>query len=208
MRLMISLEAKNLGKWFGGRKVFEDIRLRLEEGSVLVVSGKNGSGKTTLLKVLCGLIAPTKGEVIISFEGKKLSREEQRNLLGLVMPDLELYGELTAFENLLFLSRIGGHSGERRIIQEKIDRVGLGERQDDLVSSFSSGMKQRLKYAFALLNDPRILFLDEPKANLDQEGISLVDQVIESQKKKAIVVIATNEQSDLKYADQRIHLGG
>ncbi len=208
MRPMISLEAKNLGKWFGGRKVFEDIRLRLEEGDALVVSGKNGSGKTTLLKVLCGLLSPTKGEVIVSFNGKRLSREEQRNLLGLVMPDLELYGELTASENLLFLSRIGGRSRERRTIQEKIDQVGLGERQDDLVSSFSSGMKQRLKYAFALLNDPRILFLDEPKANLDQEGVSLVDQVIDSQKKKAIVVIATNDQSDLKYADQRIHLGG
>jgi heme exporter protein A len=204
---MISLEAKKLGKWFGHRKVFEGIRFRLEGRGSLVISGKNGSGKTTLLKVLSGVLRPTRGQSIISDDGRELSPGQRRNLLGLVMPDLELYGELTAFENLLFLSRMRGSHLGKETIRERIDRVGLEGRGDDLVSSFSSGMKQRLKYAFALLNQPRILFLDEPNAYLDQEGASLVRQIIDFHRENSIVVIATNEQSDLRYADQNVHLG-
>jgi ABC-type multidrug transport system ATPase subunit len=204
---MISLEAKNLGKRFGRRKVFEGIEFRLQNRGSLVVTGRNGSGKTTLLKTLCGLLRPTEGEVIISEEGRKLSPRESRGLLGLVMPDLELYGELTAFENLLFLSRMRGCLPEKDTIRERLAQMGLQEREDDLVSSFSSGMKQRLKYVFALLGRPEILFLDEPAANLDREGALLVDRIINIQKEKSLVVIATNEQSDLKYADQNIHLG-
>ncbi len=204
---MISLEAKNLGKWFGHRKVFEGIRFRLEGRESLVIRGRNGSGKTTLLKVLSGLLRPTTGQTVISHDGKELSPDQRRNLLGMVMPDLELYGELTAFENLLYLSRIRGTRPEKETIRDKIKRVGLEGRGDDPVSSFSSGMKQRLKYAFALLNDPRILFLDEPTAYLDEEGASLVHQIIGFHREKNLVIIATNEQSDLRYADQEIHLG-
>jgi len=201
------LEAKNLGKWFGKRKVFDRINFSLEEKSSLVVTGKNGSGKTTLLKILCGFIRPSKGEVLISFNGKTLNQDEGRNLLGLVMPDLELYGELTALENLVFLSRIRGLDPDKDKLKEKIAMVGLSEREDDLVFSFSSGMKQRLKYAFALLLDPGILLLDEPTTNLDQEGISLVDQIVSWQRERGILILATNKKADLKYGDQTIQLG-
>lgn len=204
---MISLEVKNLGKWFGRRKVFDAINFSLKEKNSLVVTGKNGSGKTTLLKILCGLIRPTKGGVVISFNGKNLTRDESKNLLGLVMPDLELYGELTALENLVLLSRIQGLYLDKDELKEKIARVGLGKREDDLVFSFSSGMKQRLKYAFALLNSPKILVLDEPTANLDEEGISLVDQMISLQKERGILILATNEKADINYGDQIIQLG-
>ncbi len=205
--LMISLEVRNLGKWFGKRKVFAEINFSLQEKGSLVVTGKNGSGKTTLLKIICGLISPTKGEVLIGENGKNLTRDESKDLFGLVMPDLELYGELTALENLVFLSRIRGLNTDKNELSEKIARVGLAERENDLVFSFSSGMKQRLKYAFAWLNDPKILILDEPTANLDQEGISLVDQIISSQKESGILILATNEKADLKYGDQIIQLG-
>lgn len=201
------MEAKNLGKWFGKRKVFDRINFSLEEKSSLVVTGKNGSGKTTLLKILCGFIRPSKGEVLISFNGKTLNQDEGRNLLGLVMPDLELYGELTALENLVFLSRIRGLDPDKDKLKEKIAMVGLSEREDDLVFSFSSGMKQRLKYAFALLLDPGILLLDEPTTNLDQEGISLVDQIVSWQRERGILILATNKKADLKYGDQTIQLG-
>jgi heme exporter protein A len=206
-RLMILLEAKNLGKWFGRRKVFDGLDFLLEEGSSLVVTGKNGSGKTTLLKILCGLIRPTAGEVSISDSERKVTRQESRNLFGLVMPDLELYGELTAVENLLFLSRIQGANPDRETVEHRLAQVGLENRENDLVLSFSSGMKQRLKYAFALLRGPKILLLDEPTANMDQEGASLADQVIDSQRRRGIVIIATNDRSDLRHAEQTIQLG-
>jgi heme exporter protein A len=204
---MISLEAKNLGKWFGLRKVFEGVQFRLENKGTLVISGRNGSGKTTLLKVLSGLLRPTTGQTKINRDGEELSSDQRRNLLGSVMPDMELYGELTAVENLLFLSRIRGSCEGEETIREKIDRMGLEGRGDDPVSSFSSGMKQRLKYAFALLNDPQVLFLDEPTAYLDEEGTSLVHRIIDVHREKALLIIATNEKSDLRYADQNVHLG-
>jgi heme exporter protein A len=204
---MISLEVKNLGKWFGRRKVFDEINFLLPEKRSLVVTGKNGSGKTTLLKILCGLIRPTKGEITINLDGKDLPREESKNLLGLVMPDLEFYGELTAFENLNFLSHIRGLNPEKDDLRKKIARVGLADREDDLVLSFSSGMKQRLKYAFALSHEPKLLLLDEPTANLDEQGISMVEEIISLQKRRGILILATNEKADLKYADQIIELG-
>jgi heme exporter protein A len=204
---MISLQAKELGKWFGARKVFDRVNFSLEEKGSLVVTGKNGSGKTTLLKILCGLIRPTRGEVLINSGEMNLTREESKNLLGLVMPDLELYGELTALENLLFLSRIRGLNFGKSELKKRIDQVGLAKREDDSVFSFSSGMKQRLKYALALLFEPRILLLDEPTANLDEEGISLVDRIVSQQKERGILILATNEKTDLKYGDQVIQLG-
>ncbi len=204
---MLSLEVRDLGKWFGRRKVFDRINFSLEEKSSLVVTGKNGSGKTTLLKILCGLVRPSKGDVLISVDGKTLTRYESKNLLGVVMPDLELYGELTALENLMFLSRIRGLDPDKDVLKEKIGWVGLARREDDLVFSFSSGMKQRLKYAFALVLQPKILFLDEPTTNLDEEGISLVDQIASLQKERGILILATNEKADLKYGNQIIQLG-
>jgi len=205
--MMISMEVKNLEKWFGKRKVFDKIDFSLREKNSLAITGRNGSGKTTLLKILCGLIRPTKGEILINLDGKKLPREEIGNYLGLVMPDLELYGELTALENLSILSRIRGWNPDRDKLKEKIAQVGLGGREVDLVFSFSSGMKQRLKYAFALLHEPKILLLDEPTANLDEEGVSLVEEMITLQKQKGILILATNEKSDLRYGDQIIQLG-
>ena len=205
---MLSLEVRDLGKWFGRRRVFDRINFSLEEKSSLVVTGKNGSGKTTLLKILCGLVRPSKGDVLISVDGKTLTRYESKNLLGVVMPDLELYGELTALENLMFLSRIRGMDPDKDVLEEKIGWVGLVGREDDLVFSFSSGMKQRLKYAFALVLEPKILFLDEPTTNLDEEGISLVDQIASLQKERGILILATNEKADSKYGDQIIQLGG
>lgn len=204
---MLSLEVRDLGKWFGRRKVFDRINFSLEEKSSLVVTGKNGSGKTTLVKILCGLVRPSKGEVLISVDRKTLTRYESKNLLGVVMPDLELYGELTALENLMFLSRIRGLDPDKDVLKEKIAWVGLARREDDLVFSFSSGMKQRLKYAFALVLEPKILFLDEPTTNLDEEGISLVDQLASLQKERGILILATNEKADLKYGNQIIQLG-
>ncbi len=204
---MISLRAQNLGKWYGKRKVFEGINLFLEEKSSLVITGKNGSGKTTLIKILCGLIRPSRGEVTITQDGKTLTPGDGRNHLGLVMPDLELYGELTAWENLHYLGRMRGLVTSKEDLKEMITGVGLKGREDDLVSSFSSGMKQRLKYAFARLHQPEILLLDEPSTNLDEEGITVVEKIVSEQKEKGILILATNQKEDFKYGDKIVQLG-
>jgi ABC-type multidrug transport system ATPase subunit len=204
---MISLEAQNLGKSFGRRKVFDGINLSLAEKSSLVITGRNGSGKTTLLKILCGLICPSRGEIAITRDGKTMTPQEGRNHIGLVMPDLELYGELTAWENLNYLGRMRGLVIGKEELREMITGVGLKNREDDLVSSFSSGMKQRLKYAFARLHQPEILLLDEPSANLDEEGMGIMENIIYEQKENGILILATNQKEDFKYGDEIIQLG-
>jgi len=203
---MLGLEVRNLSKYFGARKVFKGLNFSICENQSLVITGKNGSGKTTLLKVLTGLISPSYGEVVINSNGDLLKREEVRRILSLVAPDLNLYEELSALENLKFLSQVQGIKFEDEELKTRIEKVGLKGRENDLVSFFSSGMKQRLKYAFALINDPKILLLDEPSLNLDKEGISYLENVIYEQKKRGILILATNHKDEIRYGDQIVDL--
>jgi heme exporter protein A len=203
---MISLEVKGLAKSFGYRKVFEGVYFSIKSGKSLVIVGKNGSGKTTLLKILAGFLRPSKGEVIISLDGQIKKREERKKLLGFVAPDLTLYDELTALENLEFLTQVQGLGFNKSELNKKLEEMGLRGRGDDLVSSYSSGMKQRLKYVFALLNNPQILLLDEPGSNLDEPGLFLLDKIIEDQRKREILVLATNDKRETKYGDEILNL--
>ena len=203
---MIHLEGKNLTKGFGYRKIFEGINFKLAEGESLVVVGKNGSGKTTLLKILCGLIRPTEGEVVVLLNDILVKEKQRKNLLGYVAPDLYLYDELTALENLEFLVKARGLQFVRSDLNRRLDEVGLSGRGEDLVLSFSSGMKQRLKYAFALLKEPEVLLLDEPGSNLDEQGFLLLGEIIKKQKENGILILATNDRREIKYGSKILNL--
>jgi len=203
---MISLEVKNLAKSFGFRKVFEGINFLLREKDSLVITGKNGSGKSTLLKILADLFRPSNGEVSIKIDGQTKKKEERRKLQGFVAPDLSLYDELTALENLEFLVSVQGLKFDKQELNEKLEKIGLKGRGEDQVSSYSSGMKQRLKYLFALLNEPMILLLDEPGSNLDEPGLFLLDNIITEQRKRGILVLATNDKREIKYGDKILNL--
>jgi len=188
---------------FPGRTVFKDISVEIEADCKLVITGHNGSGKTTLLNIISSVLPPTGGRVIFEFESKKYSGAEILPFIGLVSPDLYLYDELTANENLRFFARISGNP--QVDFAGGLEKFGLAGRGDDLVKSFSSGMKQRLKYILATHRKPPLLILDEPSANLDNAGKEIVAKVIEQH--KGIVVIATNESDELKYADRKIERG-
>ncbi len=201
----LKLKLDGLAKSYPGRPVFSKISAEVPAGHKLVITGPNGSGKSTLVKIICGFVRPTKGSVALQIDGLSLSRIDIRPHIGLVSPDLVLYDELTAFENLSFFAGVAGLHFSRAELSIKLDAVGLDGRGDDLVGSYSSGMKQRLKYCLALLRNPSLLLLDEPTANLDNLGKKMVDSIIKSQ--NGIVVIATNESSELEYGDEIIRLG-
>jgi len=205
---MLNLEVKNLSRRFGPRKVFEDINFVLETGDSLAVVGHNGSGKTTLLKTIIGLDLPSGGEVIFSEEGKRLDFDGYRKHLSLVAPYLAFYDSLSGRENLDFLSKVNGTAAADAEIESALEKVGLGGRGDDLVGSYSTGMKQRLKYAAAIIKEPSILFFDEPSANLDEAGKQIVYDLIKSYRERAIVIIATNEKEEYSLAGQICKLGG
>jgi heme exporter protein A len=158
-----------------------------------------------MVRILCAFVRPTKGKVTLDMNGAVLNRIDMRPHIGLVSPDMVLYDELTAIENLAFFAGVAGHDIEKSEIEGRLETLGLGGRGYDFVGSYSSGMKQRLKYCLALLRSPELLILDEPTANLDERGKGLVDEIIRFH--NGIVVIATNEKSELEYGDQYIRLG-
>jgi len=205
---MIKLEVENLAKWFGPRKVFENISFALTQGESIAIVGPNGSGKSTLLKLLIGFAFPTRGRVVFSDEGKKLDFDSYRRRLALVSPYPALYGSLTARENLDFFARVNGDLVTNEEIDQVLAQVGLEGRGEDFVAAYSSGMLQRLKYAVALLKDPSILMIDEPTSNLDEAGKKIISDLIESRRTKSLIIIATNEKEEYSLAEKLCRLGG
>jgi heme exporter protein A len=159
------------------------------------------------LKIIAGILAPTSGSVTLSIDEKESTAETKRRSVRLVSPEINLYDELTGSENLQFLGSVSGvqASGER--IDTVLESVGLGERGDDPFGEYSSGMKQRLKLASALMSDPPLLLLDEPSSNLDDDGKRLVYRIMEEQKSRGILVYATNEQDEQRFGDKIVSLG-
>jgi heme exporter protein A len=203
----VTIEFHDLAKRYNRRQVFSGLNGLVADGRSLVITGANGSGKSTLVRVLCGLARPSRGQVTVNLNGVALEPAECRQDIGVVAPDLSLYGELTAEENLSFFARVRGLQLTKQDFASMLDRVGLAGRGDDPVGEYSSGMRQRLKYAQALLHRPRLLFLDEPTANLDEAGSGIVADIIAEQKMRGILVLATNEPEEVAFGDEVLHLG-
>jgi len=202
---VISLDLRDISKSFGSRDVFSGISIAIDSGC-LVVMGPNGSGKSTLLRIIAGLLAPTSGEVVFKRDGHRVAAELQRDIVGLVAPDLALYDELSATENLRFFARVRGLRKTDDELRMALGRLGLEGREDDRLGAYSSGMRQRVKYAFSLVHDPPVLLLDEPSANLDEAGIAAMDSII-NERRRGIVVLATSDASELRYGDRVLQLG-
>lgn len=203
-----SLSVRGLAKSYGARGLFRDVTFDLTPGDSLVITGRNGSGKSTLLRILCGLIRPSAGSVTFRVGERPASDRERRAMMGLVAPDLILYDELTALENLHFFARVRGLPRSDEELLALLEDVGLAGRGHDPAGTFSSGMRQRLKYAYALLHRPPILFLDEPTANLDEAGIAFVHRCITRQREGGILIVATNDREELQFGDRILRLGG
>jgi heme exporter protein A len=203
-----TVRGTNLGKTFNRKVIFREVSFELGRTSSLAITGRNGSGKSTLVKIIAGLLSPSAGSVAIEDGGQILDESRQREHLGLVSPYLQLYDEFTALENIEILSRIRGiKTLERDHVQSLFTTFSLWDRRNDALRVFSSGMKQRLKYVFALVHRPTVLILDEPTSNLDSEGVESVKQVVRDQKSRGIMIIATNEAQEAKWCDEALHLG-
>ena len=203
----IRLIAHDLAASYGARTVFSGVSLEISQGEVLVVSGANGSGKSTFLRLLAGLQQATAGDVVYDYAGRGWLPREAGPLIGWVAPDLALYRELTARENLRFFAEVRRLRLSDAEIDDLLAQIGLGGRGDDRLSAYSSGMAQRLRYAYALIHRPPVLLLDEPTVTLDARGAEVVDQVIARQRRSGIVVVATNDPRELRYADLLLEFG-
>ena len=208
MPTSVSVELADVGKRYAGRALFKGLQARVLPGECLVITGNNGSGKSTLLKIIAGLVAPSTGAVHLSRDGKKLLAEDKNTCLGMVSPEVVLYSAMTGYENVNFFARLRGQTLGLKELSERLVQVGLNSQQHDLVSSYSTGMRQRLKFAILLAVEPVLWLLDEPSSNLDNEGKAVVSTLIEEAiKRQVTVVLATNEAWEASYATHQIALG-
>ena len=203
------LTASRVGHSFGrGKGVFSDISLELSGGQTLGIAGANGAGKSTLVKILCGALTPAAGEVRLTVGGRAAGRDDFRLHCGLVAPYLTLYEDLTPDELFRAMQKIRGLAADEPRIAALLEMFSIARRRRDLIKTFSSGMKQRIKYILAALHRPAILFLDEPSTNLDAPGRAAVSALTESHLAGGGgIILATNEPQELSLCSSIISVG-
>jgi heme exporter protein A len=197
-----SIQSQNLSKLFGRRLIFKDINFNWSGKGIFGISGPNGSGKSTLVKIVAGLISASSGKIIHKDSDDEIIPEKLHNHIGFVSPYLVLYEEFSAWENLKIFANIRGINLNEPLILGYLAKFLLENRKDDLVKTYSSGMKQRLKFIFALMHSPEVLIFDEPTSNLDEEGKKVVYEIVREEGKSKIVIIASNEVKDLELCNE------
>ena len=201
-----SVEAENLNKSFGRRLIFNDLQFKFNRPGVYGISGPNGSGKSTLVKIIAGIIGASKGKIVHKLNDKVIVEEKLHNHIGFVSPYLVLYEEFSTYENLTLVSEIRGVKFDKDRIDYLLDKFLLFKRKNDLLKTYSSGMKQRVKFIFALMHSPELLILDEPTSNLDDEGKNSIYELVREEGQKNIVLIASNEKNDLELCSDIVYL--
>ena len=183
-----------VSRHYGRRRALSAVSTKLGAGELVGLLGPNGAGKSTLLGLLATLIQPSAGYVLYGDRRARDGGIALRARLGFLSHDLQLYGELTARENLEFFGGLHGLDDCARRAAAALERAGLARRADDLVQGFSRGMRQRLALERTLLHDPRLVLLDEPFTGLDEAaGRALAARLRELGGEQRIVLLATHD---------------
>ena len=190
------VKIEKVNKCFGKARVLNNVSFEIPKGSVLGILGPNGSGKSTLMRIIAGLIKTWDGSIY--FDGKPIVEESMYlHRVGFLIEDPAFYEHLTAAENLIMLSRLTNSPLDN--IERLLKEVDLNGSEDKLVRNFSYGMKQRLGIAQAILNDPDILFLDEPSNGLDPHGIvQMNNTIVDLNKKGKTICLSTHVVEHVK----------
>ena len=194
----MELVIDRLTKQFQNKIAVDRVSLRLHSG-VFGLLGTNGAGKTTLMRMLCGILQPTSGT--ITFDGMDVREEGYRAILGYLPQDFGYYPEFTAMDFLLYMAALKGlpQQSAKRRANELLELVGLQDMGRKKIKTFSGGMKQRLGIAQALLNDPKLLILDEPTAGLDPKERVRFRSLIQQLGQDSIVLLSTHIVSDIEH---------
>lgn len=196
MATRAAVQVSGLTKHYKGAPVpaVDRISFSVEEGEVFGLLGPNGAGKTTTISVLCGLIAPTAGDVSIHGLDNRLHRKEIKHLISLVPQEIALYPTLTAYENLEYIGNMYGMKGDtlKKRIRECLELFGLSPQDRQLLETYSGGMKRRVNLIAGILHRPKVLFLDEPTVGVDVQSRSLIHEFLKDLHNQGTTIIYTS----------------
>jgi len=201
------LEVQNLVKKYGDFTAVDDVSFAIEEGEIFSLLGPNGAGKTTTISVLSCLLKPTAGDAIIG--GHSVTREslQVREVIGVVPQDIALYNMLSARENLVFWGRMYGMGGAalKQRVDEVLEQIGLTDKANAKVETYSGGMKRRVNIGVGLLHKPRIIYMDEPTVGIDpQSRRSILDTVRDLNKQGMTVLYTTHYMEEAQELSDRV----
>lgn len=187
------IELKKVSKEYKTKKIFQHLNLTIDNGKCVGIIGENGCGKSVLLKLICGFSKPDNGDIIVDEERLGDKRDFIPNA-GVIINSPNFIGHYTGYENLMLLASIRKKIGKKEIINI-LDRVGLSSAGKIRVKNYSLGMKQRLRIAQAIMEEPEYLILDEPMNALDNEGIAIANDIIKEFHARGKTIIMTSHNS-------------
>jgi len=205
MSIKTVITVSNLTKSFKGRTVVDKLCFDANEGDILGLLGPNGAGKTTTIRMILNLIKRDSGEVIINGFDTAAEAKKALSSVGCTLEIPSFYDYLTGYENLKLIANLYDNVDEARI-QEALDIVGLSERAEDKVKTYSNGMRQRLGIARAILNRPKLVILDEPTNGLDPQGMKFIYDLIRklSSEEKITFIISSHLLHDVEQICNKI----
>ncbi len=199
----MTIVLENIGKRFNREWIFRSVDYVFESGQSYALLGHNGSGKSTLLSILSGWLTPTSGRISWKLDQQDIPQERIFAYLGLSAPYLEVIEDLTLEEHLHFHARFKPFSDEVSL-RTIIDLLGLEKHRHKFIKNFSSGMKQRLKLALAIIPSVPLILLDEPTTNLDREGVDWYLNLMERFSAGKTVIIASNTSREYSFCAHRL----
>lgn len=197
----MQIEIKDLCKKVAGKYLVKDINLNFESGKIYGIVGHNGSGKTVLFKLLLGLMNKTSGEIIVDGNIQKDFMKD----VGFIIERPNLIPYYSAYDNLKFISSYKGKVNKERIIKS-LELVGLSPKEKKKVKYYSLGMKQKVAIAMAIMDEPKILILDEPLNAIDETSVNEIRKVIlEFKENDRIILISSHYKEDIEYLCDEVY---
>lgn len=205
MKTPVHLKVENLGHRFGSQWLFRSVDFEVHSGSSLIIRGKNGSGKSTLLRLAGQLLQPVEGEITFH-PANRHSKINRHFWMGYLSPGMNLYGELSGKENVSLVLETRGIK-ESDELSGWMEGVGFTKKDwNKSYKSYSSGMKQRIKFLVSCLHHPELVLFDEPFSNLDRQGKNWVRSILPQIQNDSIILIATNEEEDFDLSPLQLNI--
>jgi ABC-2 type transport system ATP-binding protein len=203
--LQTIVELKNVTKVIKGRTIIDDISFQVNKGEVFGFLGPNGAGKTTTIRMIVGLMGITSGDITVGGSSIRSNFEDAVRHIGAIVENPEMYKFLTGYQNLIHYARMSKGISKQKIA-ETVELVGLTDRINDKVKTYSLGMRQRLGLAQCLLHDPGVLILDEPTNGLDPAGIREIRDYVRllAREKNLAVIVSSHLLSEMEMMCDRI----